>query len=64
MKKLKVSYTEEALKEINSITKGYPFFIQQMCQIVYNRADTKVIEKAHIDSCINEFLETLDNGFF
>ena len=64
VKKLKVSYTEEALKEIISITKGYPFFIQQMCQIVYNRADTKVIEKAHIDSCINEFLETLDNGFF
>ena len=64
VKKLKVSYTEEAVKEIISITKGYPFFIQQMCQIVYNRADTKVIEKAHIDSCINEFLETLDNGFF
>ena len=27
-KKLNVSYTEEAVKEIISITKGYPFFIQ------------------------------------
>ena len=63
-KKLNVSYTEEAVKEIISITKGYPFFIQQMCQIVYNRTDSKIIEKENIDKCIDEFLTTLDNGFF
>ena len=63
-KKLNVSYTEEAVKEIISITKGYPFFIQQMCQIVYNRTDSKIIEKENIDKCIDEVLTTLETGFF
>ena len=33
-------------------------------QIVYNRTDSKIIEKENIDKCIDEFLTTLDNGFF
>lgn len=29
-----VSYTPEAVEKIISITKGYPFFIQQMCHSI------------------------------
>lgn len=42
-KKFGVSYTEKAIKEIINITKGYPFFIQQMCQVVYKNTDRKSV---------------------
>ena len=63
-KKFDVAYTDEAICEIIKITKGYPFFIQQMCQVVYNNTDQKVIQKNHIDDNIDEFFELLDIGFF
>lgn len=63
-KKFKVSYTEEAIKAIIEITKGYPFFIQQMCQVVYNNTNDKVIEVHHVRESLNEFLSLLDSGFF
>lgn len=59
-----MSYTDEAIDKIVEITKGYPFFIQQLCQIVFNRTDSKIIDKDDVDSCITEFLTMLDNGFF
>lgn len=64
VKNLGVSYTDEAIDKIVEITKGYPFFIQQLCQIVFNRTDSKIIDKDDVDSCITEFLTMLDNGFF
>ncbi len=62
--KLGVSYSQEAITEIISITKGYPFFIQQLCQIVYKNTDEKVIKRVHIQENTAEFFETLDVGFF
>lgn len=32
-KKLDVSYDEAAVEKIIDITKGYPFFVQQLCGI-------------------------------
>ena len=64
VKNLGVSYTDEAIDKIVEITKGYPFFIQQLCQIVFNKTDSKIIDKDDVDSCITEFLTMLDNGFF
>lgn len=64
VKKFNVSYTEMAIKKIVEITKGYPFFIQQLCQIVYKRTDSNVIEDSDVDQGIDEFLQMLDNGFF
>ena len=46
------------------MTKGYPFFIQQFCQIIYQKAEKKQIERAQADSCEKEFFEALDKGFF
>ena len=62
--KLNVSYTDEAVGEIIDITKGYPFFIQQLCQIVFQNTDGKRIDEKHVESCIPEFFHNLDNGFF
>ena len=46
------------------ITKGYPFFIQQLCQIVYNKMNDHLIDKELVDSSINDFFSILDVGFF
>lgn len=62
--KFGVTYSEEAVEEIISVTKGYPFFIQQMCQIVYQNTDEKRIEQKHVEDNMNNFLKTLDTGFF
>ena len=56
--------SKKAIETISDITKGYPFFIQQLCKIVYQNTDKVLIEKADVESCIEEFLTTLDEGFF
>lgn len=62
--KFGISYSEEAIEKIISLTKGYPFFIQQLCQIVYKNTNEKKIEWFHVEESITEFFETLDIGFF
>lgn len=63
-KKFSVEYSKEAIDKIVDVTKGYPFFIQQLCQIVYNNTNEKTIQKSHIENCMNDFLKILDVGFF
>lgn len=63
-KKMGVFYTDGAIDRIIAITKGYPFFIQQMCQIVYNESDCDMIVEADVDNSVHDFYKTLDNGFF
>ncbi len=64
VKKIGVSYTKEAINEIINMTKGYPFFIQQFCQIVYNNVNDKIIQKMDIEKSVDEFFKVLDVGFF
>lgn len=64
VKKFGVSYTKEAINDIINITKGYPFFIQQFCQIVYNNVNDKIIQKIDIEKSVDEFFKVLDIGFF
>lgn len=59
-----VTYTAKALDRIVDITKGYPYFIQQFCQIIYNNTDSKTIDENDVENSINDFFEILDNGFF
>ena len=59
-----VHYTDEAIDRIVEITKGYPFFIQQLCQIVYQNTDSKSIDVTDVEQNIEEFWSVLDNGFF
>lgn len=63
-KKFGISYSKEAIETIISITKGYPFFVQQMCQVVYKNAEEKVIQDTDVKNSIDEFFELLDGGFF
>lgn len=63
-KKFGISYSKEAVEKIISITKGYPFFIQQMCQVVYRNTEDKIIQDVHVENSINEFFKLLDVGFF
>ena len=64
VKRFGVSYTEEAICKIINITKGYPFFIQQLCQIIYQRMDGKIVQLSDVEKAIPVFFDTLDNGFF
>ncbi len=63
-RKFGISYTEEAIKNIIDVTRGYPFFIQQLCQIVYKETDNRMIGLYDIKNVITTFFNTLDNGFF
>ncbi len=63
-KKFDVSYSLDAVKYIIHITKGYPFFIQQMCKIVFENTNKREIQKTDAELCEKEFFETLDRGFF
>lgn len=63
-KKFGYFYTEDAVREIIGITKGYPFFIQQMCQIVYNKTEGHVIGLDNVRNNVDEFYQSLDTGFF
>lgn len=64
IRELDVEYADEAINKIFEITKGYPFFIQQLCQIVYQQSDKNIIEYQDVNNVINDFFEVLDNGFF
>lgn len=63
-KRCGVSYTDSAIQKIIEVTKGYPFFIQQLCQIVFNNVSKEIIDVADVEKSINEFLKLLDEGFF
>lgn len=63
-KRFDVSYSREAICKITDLTKGYPFFIQQLCQVVYKNADNDVIEASDVENAVPLFFEALDNGFF
>ena len=62
--KLQVSYTDAAIQKIIDVTKGYPFFIQQLCQIVFQNTDSKEIGIEDVDVSIGQFFKVLDKGFF
>lgn len=62
--KFGVGYTDAAIDRIIAVTKGYPFFIQQLCQVVFRESNKDVIDAEDVDSSIEEFLRVLDEGFF
>ena len=64
VKKFEVEYSKEAIDKIIDITKGYPYFIQQFCKLLYDNISNKCIDLDAVDKIIDLFFETLDNGFF
>lgn len=58
-----VRYDEDAVDEIIDVTKSYPFFIQQFCQIIYDETSGQVT-KSDVVTIKNKFFDILDKGFF
>lgn len=63
-KKFGVMYEKTAIDKIIKYTKGYPFFIQQLCKIVYENCKGNEIRSDDVDNSIAEFYTVLDVGFF
>lgn len=63
-KKFGITYTNGAVNKIIEITKGYPFFIQQLCQIVYQESCTEEISVHDVNLVVDDFFRSLDTGFF
>jgi len=52
-----VQYEENAVKEILKWTKGYPYFIQEFCNIIWEYTEKDIIEKSDIEHVTSTFLE-------
>lgn len=63
-KTFNVQYSEKAVEKIIEITKGYPFFVQQLCKIVYDAAEGNFIDVDDVERKTDEFFDALDEGFF
>lgn len=63
-KQLGVEYTEQAVNEIVKWTKGYPYFIQELCSVVWEYVGEEIIELEEVQRLIPTFLEHLDKSFF
>ncbi len=64
VERFNVTYTDGALNKIVDITKGYPYFIQQFCQVIYNNTNGNVIDENDVENSISDFFDVLDKGFF
>jgi len=61
------SYEKSSIRRIAEITDGYPYFIQEMCKVIWNKADSvgKVqIDISLVEDSITEFYAKLDASFF
>ena len=58
------SISTQALAEVFSITKGYPFFLQEWGFQLWNRAKSSPIKKTDVISASPAALDRLDKGFF
>ena len=61
---LGVQYEEEAVEEIKEWSKGYPFFIQELCNTIWEEIESEIIKKSDVERVIPVFLDKLDKGFF
>lgn len=61
---LGVQYEEEAVEEIKEWSKGYPFFIQKLCNTIWEETGSEIIKKSDVERVIPVFLDKLDKGFF
>lgn len=61
---LDVVYADDAVTEVIRWTKGYPYFIQELCATIWEYADQEIIEKVNVEQVIPTFLNHLDDSFF
>lgn len=63
---LSIRYDHEALKSITEITQGYPYFIQELCNVIWNSLDSDkvIVHKDHVINALPIFYGNLDAGFY
>ena len=59
-----VTYDEDAVAKIISVTKGYPYFLQQWGYEVWNLAKSSHIKLMHVERATNAAITALDESFF
>lgn len=59
-----VSFDDEALSRIVSVTKGYPYFLQQWGYEVWNIANASPISLADVERATTAAIAALDESFF
>lgn len=59
-----VLYTESAVTAILKWTRGYPFFIQEFCAILWEYTEKEIVEKTDAERVVNTYLARLDESFF
>lgn len=57
-------YDPAAEKEIIRMTGAYPYFIQELCYILWNDSEEPVISEKAVKDTEKEYIETLDSGFY
>ena len=61
---LGVAYTEEAIQKILDVTKGYPYFIQEICSTIWENHTNTLIDLDAVSSNLEAANRKLDAGFF
>lgn len=62
--KLGVEFTEDAVLQIVDTTKGYPYFIQEMCSTIWENHDGKSVDLNVVLENTELMYKKLDDSFF
>lgn len=60
----KATISKDALATIFDMTKGYPFFLQELASFSWNNAQGPEITRDDVQASYNETIRSLDDGFF
>ena len=63
-KEFNVVYDSAAIYKIIQLTKGYPYFIQELCSTVWEYSETEIIQLSDVERFVATFLSQLDESFF
>lgn len=62
--RLRVAYSEEAIRLIIGYTEGYPYFIQELCNTIWDTGSDILVDDALVKHCLPLTEQKLDAGFF
>ena len=63
-RKLGVSYDEDAIQSIIDLTQGYPYFLQEFCDILWKNTNELNISRLDVERITPIFLKKMDESFF
>ena len=61
--RLGISYKEDAIKAIIQLTKGYPYFIQELCDALWKNTDTTIFSEKDVTIVMPIFIRKIDDCF-